>query len=301
MRANPNATTSLRGQDTLIACWRALAALSADARVTRVGNAEVALFPAWSPLNNAIMLEAGVDLGADAARATAVLTDLYASANVGTWALWIPSPAVGFGAPDRVTEVGGLRRDTTTLVMNMDLSGPGRRDARVVPTSVASVTRVGVDAMTASDLEAPDGIPGLTGWALVHDRAVVAAAWTFLHDRDCGIYGVETIAEQRRRGFGTALMQHLLTDARERGVETATLQSTAMGVHLYETLGFEAVGRYEEWVHGCVAPGPTSDSSSDNHTRSRSRMPSIVRGSGYPVARVNASRSTESKRKPRRW
>ena len=31
---------------------------------------------------------------------------------------------------------------------------------------------------------------------------------------------------------------------------TATFQSTRMGQRLYSSLGFEAVGRYEEWVPG---------------------------------------------------
>ena len=34
------------------------------------------------------------------------------------------------------------------------------------------------------------------------------------------------------------------------GACTATLQSTRMGPRLYSSLGFEAVGRYEEWAPG---------------------------------------------------
>ena len=46
------------------------------------------------------------------------------------------------------------------------------------------------------------------------------------------------------------------------------------------------------------APRPSSMSS---HTRSRSGMPSTTMPGGYPVAAVNASRSTARMRKPRRW
>jgi hypothetical protein len=48
-------------------------------------------------------------------------------------------------------------------------------------------------------------------------------------------------------GFGRTLMEHVLADAKARGATTATLQSTRMGQTLYESLGFTAAGRYEEW------------------------------------------------------
>ena len=65
---------------------------------------------------------------------------------------------------------------------------------------------------------------------------------------DVGIYSVGTAIEYRRRGLARALMQHLLAVAWQRDARTATLQATPMGQALYESLGFEAVGRYEEWV-----------------------------------------------------
>jgi hypothetical protein len=43
-------------------------------------------------------------------------------------------------------------------------------------------------------------------------------------------------------------VEHVLADAYRCSARTATLQSTPMGQPLYESLGFQAVGRYEEWV-----------------------------------------------------
>jgi hypothetical protein len=40
----------------------------------------------------------------------------------------------------------------------------------------------------------------------------------------------------------------VLADAWHKGARTASLQSTRMGQPLYESLGFTAVGRYEEWI-----------------------------------------------------
>jgi ribosomal protein S18 acetylase RimI-like enzyme len=76
----------------------------------------------------------------------------------------------------------------------------------------------------------------------------VSCAWSFLHETDCGIFTVGTLPGWRRRGLARSLVEHVLADASQRGARTATLQSTRMGQPLYESLGFEAVGRYEEWV-----------------------------------------------------
>ena len=37
---------------------------------------------------------------------------------------------------------------------------------------------------------------------MVHDDVAVAGAWTFLYERDCGIYAVGTVPGWRRRGLG---------------------------------------------------------------------------------------------------
>jgi ribosomal protein S18 acetylase RimI-like enzyme len=44
------------------------------------------------------------------------------------------------------------------------------------------------------------------------------------------------------------LVEHALADARHRGARTGSPQSTWMGQKLYESLGFQTVGRYEEWI-----------------------------------------------------
>jgi predicted acetyltransferase len=76
----------------------------------------------------------------------------------------------------------------------------------------------------------------------------VAATWSFVEGADCGLYTVGTVPAMRRRGFARALVEHVLADAQRAGARTATLQSTRMGQPLYESLGFEPVGRYEEWI-----------------------------------------------------
>ncbi len=212
----------------------------------RSSAAAAAVFPSWAPLNNAILLTAHD--GASAAAASCQLTSLYAYAGVGVWALWTPSRVTDLDAPAEVRAVGGFKRDTTTLVTQATLSPRLRHHDGVVQTSIATATRATDEAVPAADFEEVDRVPGLAAWVMVHDDAAVAGAWSFLHGTDCGIYAVGTIPEWRRRGFARSLMEHVLADAQRRGARTATLQSTPMGQPLYESLGFEPAGRYEEWI-----------------------------------------------------
>lgn len=235
--------TVLPGQETLLASWSALAQISSDARVIRFAATAAAVFPSWTPLNNAILLNAH-----DGAVAASELTSVYADAGVDVWALWMPSRLTDLDAPDAVREVGGLKRDTTTLVMQAALPPGLRYHGDVVRTSIATASRAADEPVPAADLAQPDDVPGLSAWVMVHDDLAVAGAWSFLHGSDCGMYAVGTVPEWRRRGFARSLMEHVLADAQGRGARTATLQSTRMGQPLYESLGFEAVGRYEEWI-----------------------------------------------------
>jgi GNAT superfamily N-acetyltransferase len=237
---------TMPGQDTLIACWAALAQTSAGAEVIRASATTAAVFPSWAPLNNAILV--GEDVG-PAAAVVEELGSLYAEADVDVWALWVPSRATDLDAPDEVREMAGLARDTTTLVMRAHLTPGLSRHHGVVRASLASIVRITEDEpIPVTDLGEPDTAPDLTAWALVHDGVAVSCAWSFLHGRDCGIYAVGTLVPWRRRRFARSLVEHILADARCRGARTASLQSTRMGQPLYESLGFEPVGRYEEWV-----------------------------------------------------
>jgi GNAT superfamily N-acetyltransferase len=238
---------NLPGQDTLIACWNALARTSAGATVHQSSRVVVAAFPSWFPLNNAIVLDDG-DPGTRSVVASEVAR-VYADAGVDVWALWVPSGAVSFDAPDRVAEIAGLDRDTTTLVMQAVVPPGLRAHEEVVEASMAAIVRLAnEEPVPARQLGAPETTPGLSAWALVVDEVAVVCAWTFLHRQDCGIYAVGTLPAWRRRGLARMLVEHVLADAQRRGARTASLQSTRMGQPLYESLGFTPVGRYEEWI-----------------------------------------------------
>jgi ribosomal protein S18 acetylase RimI-like enzyme len=236
--------TELSGQDTLLASWAALAMTSPGARLEESAGAIGAVFPAWAPLNNVIVL----DDAATAEDVRAEWANRYAAVGVRRWALWLPSRGTDFDAPGELTAIPGMRRDETNLVMTAPIPPGLRTDHGVVRTSLDSAVRASDDPVPVAELGEPGTTPGLDTWVLVRDGLAVAGAWTYRRGTDCGIYGVGTAPGWRRQGLGGALMRHLMAGAAAVGGSTATLQSTPMGRHLYERLGFVTVGRYEEWV-----------------------------------------------------
>jgi GNAT superfamily N-acetyltransferase len=215
-----------------------------------------AVFPAWAALNNAILLDPPSTR--TASQTAEELADIYAGAGAASWALWLPSPALGFDEPDIVGPVDDMVRDTTTLVMTLDLSDGMPSHPGVLRTTVEAASLAGDEPASAHMLSASNTAGEIDGWVLVVDEWAVAGAWTFRNGYDVGVYAVGTALSWRRRGLATALMLHVLADAYRHGARTASLQSTQMGEPLYRLLGFRPVGRYEEWTpagHGPTALG----------------------------------------------
>jgi predicted GNAT family acetyltransferase len=60
-------------------------------------------------------------------------------------------------------------------------------------------------------------------------------------DEVVGIYNVATVPDARRGGFGTALTAAAMAYGLERGARWAILESSSMGMSVYERLGFRQV------------------------------------------------------------
>ena len=168
----------------------------------------------------------------------------YAAAGVARFAAWAHERDA---ALRQALERRGYTRDATTRAMGLALD-----DLRL--------------PRPALDLGPPDwseclrllGMPpGLLGGA---DPAAfrvliarlggenVATAMAFDRAGDGGIYNVTTLERARRRGLGTALTAVHVHDARTRGCQTASLQSTAMAEGVYAAVGFRDLGRILEYV-----------------------------------------------------
>ena len=59
-----------------------------------------------------------------------------------------------------------------------------------------------------------------------------------------GVYNVATIPRFRRRGLGAAMTWHAIRRGHELGCTVASLQSSDMGLHVYEAMGFRHIGGY---------------------------------------------------------
>lgn len=62
-----------------------------------------------------------------------------------------------------------------------------------------------------------------------------------------GIYYVATLPDQRGKGYGTAMMKHLLSRAKQKGYHLTGLEASSEGVSLYKRLGFKEICVFKEY------------------------------------------------------
>lgn len=76
-------------------------------------------------------------------------------------------------------------------------------------------------------------------WLVCKDNVPVAKVFLSLAAGAAGIYGVSTMPEARRQGFGGAVTAAALRAARQTGCRIGVLHSTEMGQGVYRRLGFQ--------------------------------------------------------------
>ncbi|HEX5617662.1 MAG TPA: GNAT family N-acetyltransferase [Solirubrobacteraceae bacterium] len=238
----------LRGIDTLLASWEAIAAGSQGAVVVRAAGVAVAVFPSEPErtiYNNAVLER---DLPS-AARADALdaMEATYRSGSVGRYAVWVHESDEAMRSD---VEARGYTIDISTRAMGMALREVRvpRPQLELAPPKWTSYVRhleaVGVPPGTLAGVD-PSAFQLLI--ASVEGQHV-ASAIAFDRDGDRGIFNVSTVESHRRGGLGTALTALLVHDARARGCATASLQATAMAERLYAAIGFRDLGRIIEYV-----------------------------------------------------
>jgi len=244
----------IRGAETLIASWEAIARGSRGAAVLRTRGVAAAVFPADPErgiYNNALLER---DLPpAERDDAVAAMEAAYASAGVDRFAAWVHESDAAMRAE---LEARGYTIDASTRAMGMAL-GDIRRvpdEMDIAPAGWSEYLRY----LEAFELP-PDLLGGVdpTAFHVLVARLegdVVATGLAFDLGDDCGIYNVSTVERARRRGIGTALTARLVHDAAERGRGTATLQSTEMAEGVYASVGFRDLGRFLEYAGAGRAP-----------------------------------------------
>lgn len=82
--------------------------------------------------------------------------------------------------------------------------------------------------------------------------APVVTGFIVFHAGVAGIYYIATDPQWRKRGFGTAMLCHLLQCAQLRGYEIAVLQASEEGYSLYERLGFRTCCQFIEYAPAAI-------------------------------------------------
>ncbi len=193
----------------------------------------------------------------DAGSLQAALPELaaaHARAGVRAWTVWVPEDDHEIAA---LLEASGHQLDSTPAAMVLELAGlrdadPGDLDwdANAVPGDIGRVNDLayGLPEPTFGDAiaELPREPPLRLYQARV-DGQPASVLGTLDDGDDCGIYFVATLKEHRGRRLAGRLLHVALTEARDRGLRTSSLQSTKLGSPVYERLGYEALFTIQMW------------------------------------------------------
>lgn len=234
-----------RGLATLIASWETYAHCAGEASVQHHPGVTTAVFPCEPErgvYNNAVFDR---HLGAaERAHAVAEMEAAYAAAGIDRFAAWVHEADTAMhGELERL----GYTFDETTHAMAMSLDDIRLPQPELDLRPLDWSEYLGIFDLPPA-LLANGNREGLhVTVAFVHGEPA-ATALTFDFGGDCGIYNVGTLERARGRGLATALTAHLLHEARWRGCESASLQSTLMAERVYASVGFRDLGRFLEYV-----------------------------------------------------
>ena len=229
---------------------RALAEAAPQGRTVELPGVAAAIMPA-APERSVINCVVYEDAGR-LAESLDTLAHEYDSAGVRAWTVWVPHDEP---AATEVLARAGHVNDGSPRAMVLDLeSFEGEPDPSLVLAERPTLREVGrlndLACGLSGDFErALDGVPteGFHVYVGLLDGEPAGAAITHDCEGDCGVYLVATVPSAQGRGLATALMTRAMTDGRERGCATSSLQATKRGRPVYERLGFEDRGELEMW------------------------------------------------------
>jgi GrpB-like predicted nucleotidyltransferase (UPF0157 family)/GNAT superfamily N-acetyltransferase len=110
----------------------------------------------------------------------------------------------------------------------------GHRDAfNLIHSQIPEILYAG-DSSFEMHVGYIDNTPAVTGMLVTHLGVA-------------GIYYIATIPSQRKKGFGSSMMQHLLQRAKEKGYKISTLQASENGASIYRKIGFQTCCQWTEY------------------------------------------------------
>lgn len=234
-----------RGAETLIASWEAYARGTPGAFVHRTRGISAAVFPTGPErgvYNNTLLardLESPEQLFA-----LEELETIYAEAGIDGFAVWVheSDASMRHTLERRGYEIDASTRSMGMAIEDIDLPAPGIELGTLDWPEYLQLFGLPSGLLSGAD----HSIFKLLFACL--EGEIVATTMAFDHNGDCGIYNVATLERARRRGLSTALTRLQIHQARTRGCQTASLQSTPMAERVYAAAGFRDLGRVFEYV-----------------------------------------------------
>jgi GNAT superfamily N-acetyltransferase len=168
----------------------------------------------------------------------------------------------------RLVEAHGLERDPWQLP-GMAMRPPAQvppppPGLAIVPvtgadfdlwTSTITGTGIPADVVTALFPASLTADPDVRLFAGLLAGRPVATSVAARSGHACGIYGVSTVPDARRRGIGTAMTWAAAGCARDWGSSAVVLQASEMGRSAYARMGFATVVRYAVFLRdAAVSP-----------------------------------------------
>ncbi len=175
------------------------------------------------------------------------LVEAYAAAGVAGWDVWTPEDDLE--AIELLTSRGHTF-DGEPAAMALDLErfeppdgGDLDSDAEATFGELGRINDLAYghaegEGIAAAMTRAADDVP-IRLYRARRDEETACVLATMDHGEDVGIYFVATAPGHGRRGLAGRLLGAALAEARERGIRTSSLQSSAKGEGVYARLGYE--------------------------------------------------------------
>lgn len=106
-------------------------------------------------------------------------------------------------------------------------------------------------------------------WALRAEGATLGFVTGVRHQSSAWIGNLIVAPEQRGRGYGVALFEHIVKELRSAGATTLWLTASAQGAPLYAARGFQSLGVIERWVRTKGGNGAISSAARSGETVDR--------------------------------
>ncbi len=90
--------------------------------------------------------------------------------------------------------------------------------------------------------------PGCIVYVGYAEGRAVTSGFGVRTGRTIGVYTIATTPDARGRGYGAAMTRRIVADGAADGCDVAILQSSTMGLPIYERIGFRTVHEYDSYL-----------------------------------------------------